>query len=513
MPIGWATCVSTDTSSTTTTAYRRYRVFTARSMVMVFFTCNNCGESLKKKDVEKHCNTRCRGGPFLTCVDCLKDFREDYVKHTVCVTEDDRYSANGLKGIQTKQKSKQQQWVEVVQDTVSKTIDDGVVGLTPSIRSLMLWLQDQPTLPDKAKPFTNFIKNARRSEPPQNIEFVWKILEQARKDLQAKLTAEREAAEAERRKAKQQKLQQREESSDDDSDSSDDEKEPSSAKNGKDKSPEPEISQVKEESKKDKKKKRMVSESESVVNGSSEFRKHKKSKKNPEHEIQQENTTNLNNAMDACHLTAQNTIEEDKKLSKKEKKEKKKREKFEAEMKSMETDETAEAEENEEEQTPSEDVEEKPEGKKGKKKKNKKKNEEESSASASVEQPSEGKKKKKKNKHGAEEPMDSTEKAEKKSKNGMPENGKLNETLNMEDLEKTKFSWDQIILQVLESQSDKEISLKKLSKKVCNEYLYSLGDTCHEDEHQIMTKFQKKLHKMHNVQVLKDRVRLKTSRD
>lgn len=42
---------------------------------MVFFTCNKCGESLKKKDVEKHCNTRCRGPPFLTCVDCLKDFR------------------------------------------------------------------------------------------------------------------------------------------------------------------------------------------------------------------------------------------------------------------------------------------------------------------------------------------------------------------------------------------------------------------------------------------------------
>ncbi|KAE8740837.1 hypothetical protein FOCC_FOCC013629 [Frankliniella occidentalis] len=484
---------------------------------MVFFTCNICGESLKKKDVEKHCNTRCRGGPFLTCVDCLKDFREDFVKHTVCVTEDDRYSANGLKGIQSKQKSKQQQWVEVVQETVSKTIDDGVSGLTPSIRSLLLWLQDQPTLPDKAKPFTNFIKNARRSEPLQNIEFVWKILEEARKDFQAKLTAEREAAEAEKRKAKQLKLQQKQESSDSsDSDSSTDETDLKPKRNGKkEKSSEPQTSHPKEESKKDKKKKRMVSESESVVNGTSELRKTKKSKKNPEGDMELENTSNLNNAMDACHLTTQDTIEEEKKLSKKEKKEKKKREKYEAEMKSMESAETAEVDANdEEEQEPSAaDIDEKPEGKKGKKKKNKKKNE--NANEDVVEQPTEEKekKKKKKNKHEAEEPMDTSEKSGKKSKTGLLDNGKLNETLNMEDLERTKFSWDQTILQVLEAQSDKEISFKKLSKKVCNEYVYSLGDSCYEDENQIMTKFQKKLHKMHNVLVLKDRVKLKTSRD
>lgn len=96
---------------------------------------------------------------------------------------------------------------------------------------------------------------------------------------------------------------------------------------------------------------------------------------------------------------------------------------------------------------------------------------------------------------------------------GKQENGKLNATLNLDEQEKTKFSWDTVILQVLESQSDKEISFKRLSKKVIGEYLNSLGDDAHFDEARIMNKFQKRLEKMHNVVFYKDKVKLKTSRD
>lgn len=79
---------------------------------MVFFTCNHCGESLKKAAVEKHYSFKSckqphslvfftayksklltklfhslhlgRNAPiFLTCVDCLKDFKEEeYAAHT-----------------------------------------------------------------------------------------------------------------------------------------------------------------------------------------------------------------------------------------------------------------------------------------------------------------------------------------------------------------------------------------------------------------------------------------------
>lgn len=40
---------------------------------MVFFTCNGCGESLKKAQVDKHV-TMCRGCQVLSCIDCGKDF-------------------------------------------------------------------------------------------------------------------------------------------------------------------------------------------------------------------------------------------------------------------------------------------------------------------------------------------------------------------------------------------------------------------------------------------------------
>ena len=39
---------------------------------MVFFTCNACGESLKKAQVEKHYLHKCRQCEVLTCVDCHK---------------------------------------------------------------------------------------------------------------------------------------------------------------------------------------------------------------------------------------------------------------------------------------------------------------------------------------------------------------------------------------------------------------------------------------------------------
>ncbi len=63
---------------------------------MVFFTCNACGESLKKNQVEKHWRQRCRGCTVLTCVDCHRDFPGDeYAGHTKCITEAEKYSAKG----------------------------------------------------------------------------------------------------------------------------------------------------------------------------------------------------------------------------------------------------------------------------------------------------------------------------------------------------------------------------------------------------------------------------------
>ena len=43
---------------------------------MVYFTCDACGEQLKKPSVEKHYTQKCRDCYKLTCIDCLKVIRE-----------------------------------------------------------------------------------------------------------------------------------------------------------------------------------------------------------------------------------------------------------------------------------------------------------------------------------------------------------------------------------------------------------------------------------------------------
>ena len=84
---------------------------------MVVFTCNACGVSVKKNRVDKHWQTECPGCEVLSCMDCGKDFYGDeYVSHTSCVTEAEKYQGplfQGEKGGQTKGERKQLGWIEV----------------------------------------------------------------------------------------------------------------------------------------------------------------------------------------------------------------------------------------------------------------------------------------------------------------------------------------------------------------------------------------------------------------
>eukprot|EP00826_Nyctotherus_ovalis_P059955 TRINITY_DN8383_c0_g3_i1.p1 TRINITY_DN8383_c0_g3~~TRINITY_DN8383_c0_g3_i1.p1 ORF type:complete len:193 (-),score=48.93 TRINITY_DN8383_c0_g3_i1:20-598(-) len=69
----------------------------AEYMGMVYFTCNVCGESLKKKQVDKHCQTSCPSAWYFTCIDCNKTFEGfSYAEHTSCVTETERYAGKYL---------------------------------------------------------------------------------------------------------------------------------------------------------------------------------------------------------------------------------------------------------------------------------------------------------------------------------------------------------------------------------------------------------------------------------
>ena len=85
---------------------------------MVVFTCNACGQSIRKNRVEKHWQTECRNCEVLSCMDCGKDFYgEEYASHTSCISEAEKYQGalfKGEKGGGTKGEKKQQEWIQVL---------------------------------------------------------------------------------------------------------------------------------------------------------------------------------------------------------------------------------------------------------------------------------------------------------------------------------------------------------------------------------------------------------------
>lgn len=65
---------------------------------MVFFVCEGCNETMKKNQVDKHA-ARCKSCHAVTCVDCSVSFYgNDYVAHTTCVSEAEKYEKTLYKG-------------------------------------------------------------------------------------------------------------------------------------------------------------------------------------------------------------------------------------------------------------------------------------------------------------------------------------------------------------------------------------------------------------------------------
>lgn len=59
---------------------------------MVFFQCETCISTLKKKQVETHYLTQCRNAHVFTCLSCNKQFNRDTIKaHTSCISEMEKY--------------------------------------------------------------------------------------------------------------------------------------------------------------------------------------------------------------------------------------------------------------------------------------------------------------------------------------------------------------------------------------------------------------------------------------
>jgi len=148
---------------------------------MVYFTCNACGEQVKKPQVEKHCN-KCRRCEVLTCIDCLKDFYGDeYKTHTQCMSEAQRYSKEGRTGWDptagqgNKGEKKQAMWMGKLRELL-----DSATDIEPAVRNIVDQILDHENIPRKRPKFINFVKNIMRNKASMsNIDKTWDLFSQA----------------------------------------------------------------------------------------------------------------------------------------------------------------------------------------------------------------------------------------------------------------------------------------------------------------------------------------------
>lgn len=140
---------------------------------MVFFSCNACGDSLKKNQVEKHYATKCRQGKSLSCIDCSKEFwGEEYNQHTKCISEEEKYSGKNYvpKARANKGEQKQNQWLEQVQAAIDGAKSD------KNIHQLLQRIKDYPNIPRKQAKFKNFVKNSLRVHQEHLINQAWDLI-------------------------------------------------------------------------------------------------------------------------------------------------------------------------------------------------------------------------------------------------------------------------------------------------------------------------------------------------
>ncbi|XP_012579697.1 PREDICTED: cell growth-regulating nucleolar protein isoform X2 [Condylura cristata] len=140
---------------------------------MVFFTCNACGESVKKIQVEKHVSV-CRNCECLSCIDCGKDFwGDDYKNHVKCVSEEEKYGGKGYEGKAHKGDVKQRAWIQKINELTKRP------NVSPKVRDLLEQISGFDNVPRKKAKFQNWMKNSLKVHNESVLEQVWSIFSEA----------------------------------------------------------------------------------------------------------------------------------------------------------------------------------------------------------------------------------------------------------------------------------------------------------------------------------------------
>ncbi|XP_015521320.1 cell growth-regulating nucleolar protein [Neodiprion pinetum] len=145
---------------------------------MVFFTCTHCGEAIKKPKVGKHFQFKCRNSISVSCMDCFQDFRgQEFVKHTKCITEAQRYGGKDfvLRPSKNKGEQKQQDWVAVVHAVIENS-----ENLSAAERNILNTLSNHDNVPRKKAKFFNFMKSMLAGRVNLTVlESIWTKMEEA----------------------------------------------------------------------------------------------------------------------------------------------------------------------------------------------------------------------------------------------------------------------------------------------------------------------------------------------
>ncbi|KAK5981558.1 Cell growth-regulating nucleolar protein [Trichostrongylus colubriformis] len=151
---------------------------------MVFFACDQCGESLKKNQVEKH-TYKCRSQSY-SCIDCQVCFTPyTYQQHIKCITENQKYGSKSYVEKEAKGEVKQNAWCEQVQRAIEFVKDR-------NLRSLLQRIQGYSNIPRKEAKFINFLTNSCRIRDQALCRLAWKAIA----DEAKKLKKEQEASKA-----------------------------------------------------------------------------------------------------------------------------------------------------------------------------------------------------------------------------------------------------------------------------------------------------------------------------
>eukprot|EP00547_Thalassionema_nitzschioides_P003025 CAMPEP_0194206582 /NCGR_PEP_ID=MMETSP0156-20130528/5566_1 /TAXON_ID=33649 /ORGANISM="Thalassionema nitzschioides, Strain L26-B" /LENGTH=263 /DNA_ID=CAMNT_0038933133 /DNA_START=29 /DNA_END=820 /DNA_ORIENTATION=- len=137
---------------------------------MVVFSCDGCGEVLRKNQVDAHAN-RCRSCDSVSCADCgVSFYGDDFRSHTTCMTEAERYEKSVYRPPKKQKRNPQEQWMDLIERGAS----EAPVNLRISIQRLT----DLGNVPRKEKQFRNFAANSLnlRGKQVEIVSQIWNFL-------------------------------------------------------------------------------------------------------------------------------------------------------------------------------------------------------------------------------------------------------------------------------------------------------------------------------------------------